>query len=662
MGMNTMRKRKIPEWARSENIRWAFWGWDPLPYYRRLGGKKEAFFGNNEWMSQWWERIYSHDTVKKMSDIGINMAITQFYKGAGLDAEKDLREKLKPLVKICHKYNIKVMGYVQAGTVFPESMKLEEPDCEHWTVRNYDGSIRSWNYYRWWQCFSQPALMEYIQKVVKIGYDEIGLDGFHFDNAVMLPCYCNRCREGFREYLSKKIKSPERMWITDFSCVEPPPPSPAKHVRDPLMQEWIRYTCEKGAENFGKLYDYVKVLNPELLIHANTGFPRSEKWASELGINPYLFGQHTDLLCAENVNFPCFKNGELITQIDAFRYGETIGFQILPSSWIHNSENTEITFPTTASQAKLSIAEPQILGGCPGVNYALRTTGGSSLLIDNEEISVALKKYISFFDAHKKFYSSARTLAKVGLFHSFDSFAMGGHEVYMASSGMVLSLIDANIPYKYIMEEDMSNLDDFTVIVLSNQMCLNKETCEKIIDFVKCGGKLYLSGHSGEYDENFLLRSKNAFTSIIGDTNVVYRPDIPESCPNADISDIEHLDWLGPKITLPKKYNEVVVAIRTLLKEDNFITVKAPPSVVVTPRILPDSVLALHVLNYDYKSKVKKVEINLNLNYLSGKEYTVYNPDIDRTQTISFDRQNTLKIILRDLETYQLVVIPLSEH
>ena len=657
-----MSKELIPDWAKTENLRWTFWGWDPLPYYRRLGGKKEAFFGNNGWMEKWWERIYSRDTVKKMADMGINLAITQFFKGAGLDFEKALREKLKPLVGTCHENGIKVMGYTQLGSIFYESFLLEEPECAEWAVLDYNEKKATYSYYRWHPCCNQPGFMEYMKKVIKVGCEEIGLDGFHFDNAVMRPCYCKRCREGFRKYLAEKIKSPERMWITDFSCVEPPPPHSEKHVRDPLAQEWMRYTCEKGAANFGKLYKFVKDLNPKLLVHANTGFPRYETWAREFGFNPYLFGQQTDLLCAENVNFPCFENGELITQIDAYNYGETIGFQILPAIWIHDPESGEIKLPTTASQAKLSIAEPFIHGGSPGANYLLRTTGGSSLVLDNEEISVALKKYMDFFDAHKKFYSSAMTLAKVALFHSFDSFTMGGHEVYMASSGMVLSLIAANIPYKYIMEEDMSKLDDFTVIVLSNQMCLSNETCKKIMDFVERGGKLYLSGHSGEYDENFLLRSENAFAGVIGTSNVVCLPDIPESCPEAPVSDLENREWFGTKITLPKKYNEVAVEIKRLLGEDDFITVKAPPSVVVTPRILPDNLLALHALNYDYKSEVKKVEIDLNLECISGNKYTVYNPDKNHVQAINFNKQKALNIILRELEIYQLVVIPLSGH
>lgn len=653
-----MAENLIPDWAKSENLRWAFWGWDPLPYYRRLGGKKEAFFGNNEWMEQWWERIYSLETVKKMADIGINLAITQFYKGAGLKFEKDLRDKLKPLVEMCHENGIKVMGYTQLGSLFYETLLAEQPECGDWAMRKYNGEKATNGYYRWRQCCNQPGLLDYMKKIIQVGYEEIGLDGFHFDNAVMDPCYCEICRDGFRKYLSEKIKSSERMWLTDFSHVEPPPPPAAgKYITDPLAQEWIRYCCEKGADNFGKLSQYVKSLNPELLVHANNGFPRYERWAVEFGINPYLYGKQSDLICAENVNFPGFHNGKLVTQIDAFRYGEAIGFQTLPASWLHEEKDGTIILPTTAGQAKLSVAEPIISGGCSGVNYALRTTGGSSLLIDNENIAEAVKNYIEFFDTHKHYYASAKTLAKVGVLHSFNSLTMGGHEVWMASSGMVLSLIGGNIPYKYILEEDLSELNDFTVIVLSNQMCLSNELCNKIIDFVRGGGKLYVSGNSGKYDENLLLRLNNAFAVLVGNPNVAFLPDTPEACPETNNCDTEHFDWLQTELLLPPRHKEVADSIRTLLAEDDFITVDGPPSVVVVPRLLPDGTLALHALNYDDKSTAKQVEINLRKNCFSGTEYTVYNLDKESSQIVMIEECDQLKIILRELETYQLVVI-----
>lgn len=652
-----MSKELIPNWAQTENLRWCNWGWDPLDYLRRLGGQKVTFFGNNHWMKQWWERIHTPETVRKMADLGINVAFTHFYKGAGLKFESDIREKLKELVKLCHENNIRVVGYVQLGSLFHESLKLEKPECEEWAVRKYDGSIECWNYYRWRQCLNQPGLIEYMKSVIKLGIEEIGLDGFHFDNSTPFPCYCERCRKGFREYLTKKIKSPERMWITDFSAIDPPPPAESSYIRDPLEQEWIRYCCQKGADNFGKLYKYIKNINPDLMVHGNNGFPRYEGWAREFALNPYLFGQNVDLFCAETVNFPCFEYGKLITQIDAFRYGESIGYQTLPASWLHDNETNKVILPTTGAQAKLFIAEPIISGGSPGFNFALRSTGGASLTIDNKNISDAIKEYNDFFEKYKSFYSSAQTVSRIGFFHSFDSFAMGGHEVYMACNGMVLTLIAANIPYKYVMEENMSNINDFALIILSNQMCLSDETCEKIIKFVKSGGKLYISGDSGKYDENFLERSENAFCSIINYPNVSFFADIPEAAVDGSDVDFECCDWLGTAIALPKKYNEVKKNIKNLLGDDDFIKVEAPASVVVTPRVLSDNTIVIHALNYDHKSIIKKVNIELDVGF-SVDQYVHYLPDTNNCINVKNDsKSSVLQITFKELETYQFIVI-----
>jgi hypothetical protein len=620
---------------------------------------KEWYFGNNRWMEEWWDRIYDPDTVKMMADIGVNMIVPQFYKGAGLKFETDLRGKLNPLIENCHKHDIRVVGYTQLGTIFPESMKLEEPECPEWTVREYNGDIKLWNYYRWRKCCNQPGLISYMKKVIDVGV-EIGIDGFHFDNAAMFPCYCDRCRQGFRDYLTEKIKTPERMWITDFRAVEPPPPSSGEHVRDPMEQEWLRYSCEKGAKNIGKLADYIKQINPELLVMANTAFPRYEKWSREFGIDPAVYGKKVDFMVAENVNFPGFERGKLTTQIEAFSFADAIGFEVFPASWVQNYENGKVDVISNSAQAKMAIAEPQIWGSAPGIQHGLRTVGGSSVVIDDPEIAAGYGDYIRFFDQHKELLRDARPFAKVGILHSFDSLTLGGHEVYMSSSGIQLTLISANIPYRFIMESDLSVLKEFSVVLVANLLCLSDATCERLIAFAHQGGRLYISGNSGKYDENFLERRENAFACLAGYANVAFFPDVPEACPEVGAIDFKICDWLGTEINLPPRHEEVAKEIRSLLGNDNFIRVGAPASVVVTPRMLPNNTLALHVLNYDHANKVDKVEVELRLS-LAETACTLFNPDRNLEQKVKIDGiAGAYTISFRELETYQVAVFKLA--
>ncbi len=40
-------------------------------------------------------------------------------------------------------------------------------------------------------------------------------------------------------------------------------------LNDPVLQEWVRFRCESLANYTNDLYDYVKSLNPDVVVHLN---------------------------------------------------------------------------------------------------------------------------------------------------------------------------------------------------------------------------------------------------------------------------------------------------------------------------------------------------------------------------------------------------------
>ncbi len=645
--MNT--QNLCPEWAESANLRWAFWGWDPLPYYHRLGHKSVPFFGNSGWSDKWRSRLHSEETIKQMADLGINVAVTQFFKGFGLQYEEKLINELKGLVEIFHKYDIRVLGYTQFRSIFYETFLYEEPLAEGWAQRHYDGSLRRWagSYMRWTPCINSSEFIAYMKKVVDVGAKDVGLDGFHFDNTYVEPCYCDKCRKLFREYLGEHIEGIERLGLDRYDFVEPPPEKAAP-VHDPLYQEWIKFRVKSAASAISGIYEYIKDINKDLCFHSNPAFPRRNGWANSLSVNPYLYGKCHDLLCAENTNFPRYEKGAAVHQIRAYKFGESCGYKVLPASWL--IKDGKHICPEKETQVKLSVIEPAVFGGSVGVNWALRTTVGDKLTIDNCVLAEALKKYISFLDNNKHLYKNVRTDSKVALLHSFESFAYRDADVLESYNAFENTLIHGNLQFDILMTEQIDKLGKYETLILANQFCLADQTIEKIIKFVEGGGRLVLTEESGRFDENHLERETNPFQKIIGLNNV--HAISKELNYRSEFSEKQETKWIsGTSSSLPQNYKKVLDIIKKALGDENIdFEADNPEHVIINQKITDDGRIILHIVNYRNEIKLDALNIKLNLKKFSGATCRIYDPE---NKDVLESAINCEDISLSNIATYK---------
>ena len=66
---------------------WSWWAWEPLDHYRRMNGLVGAVDAHAAWLPDWYDRIHSEELVRKMTGLGVNLAVTHFFKGFGLKHE-----------------------------------------------------------------------------------------------------------------------------------------------------------------------------------------------------------------------------------------------------------------------------------------------------------------------------------------------------------------------------------------------------------------------------------------------------------------------------------------------------------------------------------------------------------------------------------------------
>ena len=156
---------------------WAWWGWEPWEHHRRAGGITGAVDGSSHWLHQWYDRLHTEELVELMAKVGVNMAITHFFKGFGLQHERAEQQRTAQLVRLAHKHGIRVIGYCQFRSLYYETFMLEEPSAENWIQRDPSGKPVPYygkQYFRWMPCIHSQEFRDYTKRAVRVGIEGNG--------------------------------------------------------------------------------------------------------------------------------------------------------------------------------------------------------------------------------------------------------------------------------------------------------------------------------------------------------------------------------------------------------------------------------------------------------------------------------------------------------
>ena len=334
---NTMVKKNDsalprPKWIAEYPI--AFVGnWDAMPIFRRRVG------GNPLWQEEDYLNEHKDEAVKKFKDMGVTMAVIHFYKGFGLEAEKEHIEEAKKLSELLHQNGMKVGTYL-GSTVGYETMLLENPEAKDWFVPDYLGQpVRYGNQtFRKRVYFMHPGYIEYIKRVVKVAINDLKTDLIQFDNTSIRaqPAIFHHpmAIEHFREFLKNKY-SPEmlkkRFGFSDASYVEPPiGDAPVSVIIDPLYQEWADFRCTQLANFYSIMKQYMYELNPEVAVCNNPhrGISgRNTVW--EQGVDYPRLLANTDIIWTEEGNGAMVSaDSILISKIRSYKMARILNNRI----------------------------------------------------------------------------------------------------------------------------------------------------------------------------------------------------------------------------------------------------------------------------------------------------------------------------------------------
>ncbi|MBI5395082.1 MAG: hypothetical protein HZA91_07280 [Verrucomicrobia bacterium] len=481
--------------ATQSQLYWAWWGWEPLDHYRRTGGIVGAVDTKSPSMPQWYERLHSEEVVRMMAGLGVNLACTHFFKGFGLVHERAERQRTAGLVKFAHKHGIKVLGYCQSRSIYHEQFLAEVPNAEDWIQHDEKGQLRTWGgaKFRWAPCIHCGEFRDYMKRAIRVGLEEVGLDGFHFDNNYCQPCYCKRCEAAFRAWMAQR-----RPECRDVK--QPPTEKTPDRITDPVVQEWVRWRCESLAEYQADLKAHAQRIKPDVILLGNPAYPRDPNSAYARSVWAPLLGRQLDLMFAENGNFPGIEDGALISQVRACKHAAAVGYRVVSTVWKKN-KLTGLGLPDDEAAIALQIAESAANGALPGTNWALRPLGeGDRMRVERPDLRAALAKHLRFARVTESLRASAKPVRDIAVLHTFASTVFDNREAVALAQGAEEVLIRGGFVWDVVFGEDIARLSDFAVLVLAGQSHLSDAEADAIRAFRGRGGALILVGGNPAFD------------------------------------------------------------------------------------------------------------------------------------------------------------------
>lgn len=645
--------------------------WDAMPIFRRRVG------GNPVWQEENYQKEHTEEGVKKFKDMGVTMAILHFYKGFGLEAEKEHIEDAKRMAFLCKENSLKVGAYI-GSTIGFETFLLEKPQAKEWFVPDYLGlPVRYGNQsFRKRVYFMHPGFIEYMKKVVLVAIRDLKVDLIQFDNTSIRaqPAIFHHPLAviNFKTYLKNKYTAEimkKRFGFSDVRFLEPPATdAPMSIINDPLLQEWMEFRCQQLADFYGIMADYIRRINPEVAIINNPhrGLSgRNTMW--EQGVDYPRLLSHTDGMWTEEGNAATVdKNGILVSKIRTYKMARTLNNRIF----------------TYTSDSKLEMAEAMAYNrqGMGMVGGLEEMEGGR--MNEEYELPEEQKKYISFFHRNFEYYRGVVNVADVAVLHSYASMAYNNDRPYQSSYLFEQVLIQSKIPFDIIFDNQLKDLSRYKVLVLADQECLNDEKLDLIRAFVAKGGGLIATEHTALYTEwherkkDFGLRElsevkapewhgRNSPEDILAipiqkvnvdKGRIVYIPEIIPSIPKPPSVPMSSQFW-----KLPVNWKELVASVEWAAADNLSINIEAPPTVTMELNEKEDkSAWILHLLNFNYKNSavVDNIKIDMQIpGTKKVKEIVMETPDGQNEKLAFKDNGKRILFTVPRLKVYDIIIV-----
>lgn len=655
-----------PSWVRDHPLI-IVGNWDSMPIFRRRVG------GNTTWQEDDYRKEQTEETVRKLKELGVTMAVIHFYKGFGLAAEKTHIDDARKLAALLHRYGIRVGVYV-GSTVAYETFLAEQPDAADWFVPDYLGKPVFYDNHTFRKrvYFMHPGYRAYMKRVLQLAVEDLKADEIDFDNTSMQAqpeiFQHPMAIQDFRKFLEARYNKDEltrRFGFAEVRFMLPPRyDRPLGAIDDPLFEEWADFRCHQLESYYAELAAFIRSMNPNVAIATNphSGISgRNTVW--DQGVDYPGLLRSMDIVWTEEGNEArVTDDGILVSKIRTYKMATTLGKRVL-------------TYTAGGGGGKLQMAE--------SMAYNRQGLGMIGSILAGYDTPPDERRYVQYFIRNFADYRGVRNIADVAVLQSHASMGFNNDLPWQSAMLLEQTLIQAGVPFDIIFDETLKDLSRYKVLALADQECLDDVQIGLIREFVRTGGGLIASENTSLFTNWRVRRRDFGLEDLFGVSapewkesagpgrgaagapvrtefgrgRVAYIPAIQPAVPRPHAESMISKYWKRPL-----NWKQLVDALRWTVGGSFSVEIKAPPTVTLES-LAQDATntLFVHLLNYAVGRQPVVDGIELSLHLPGGrkvKDVELSSPDQSTTESLkyNFDGQSVAITVPR-LATYSVVKV-----
>jgi len=265
---------------------------------------------------------------------------------------------------------------------------------------------------------------------------------------------------------------------------------------------------------------------------------------------------------------------------------------------------------------------------------------------------------VEFFrEYNDRFYTETENVADVAVLHNWPSMAYSINDTAVPVTLMEQVLIQHQVPFDILFDEQLDRLGKYSAVILAGQECVSDGQIQMLLDFVRSGGTLVVTGNTGQYNDWRQKRDVNPLLPARreGKGRIVYIPEIVRADGGGKIGRMDPKQWV-----LPKNHGEIYQAIVGALPYGLSVISGAPATAVMELVVRAKTrETIVHFVNFDRGKELEGFAVDVKSQFSSAvKSVAWYSADLDDPVKLDFHVSGErVKFMVPATKVYTMIVV-----